>query len=261
MARGYARGVLPGLPEGLGIGIGAGMSEGLAPYCVWFGQERRWQKQRWRSGGAMQKFQYKRPRPKLSTAHEYHQHGSFLTETHKHFLSGKERETEIEACTNQLEHVCKHQFPRTQNLEYAVLKSHLIVEHALVQYIRCFAATAVSADQIRFPFAQKLEVAYLLGFGANDPILIPTVETLNRVRNQVAHSFTLDRSAVDEMLRINSDDYDNFQVPNDRYRIRHLRSICVYISGYVGGRALASFYMLNDRASPPPANAEDLALS
>ena len=78
----------------------------------------------------------------------------------------------------------------------------MIVEYALTQYIRCFVLVAVQAEDVRFTFSQKLEIAYLLGFGANHPILLPTIERLNKVRNQVAHTFTLDRAALDEMLRI-----------------------------------------------------------
>ena len=145
----------------------------------------------------------------------------------------------------------KREFPRTQNLEYAILKSHLIIEYALTQYIRCFSAVVVSTESIRFTFAQRLEIAYLLGFGNNDPISLPTVERLNKVRNQVAHTFNLDRVALDEMLLINSEDYDAFKVKNDRERISRLRSICAFICGRVAGESLAAHVVathLTDRA-------------
>jgi hypothetical protein len=96
---------------------------------------------------------------------------------------------------------------------------------------------------IRFTFSQKLEFAYLLGFGANDPILLPTVERLNKVRNQVAHTFTLDRILVDELLRINHEDYDGFKPKNDRERIRGLRWICAGVCGRVAGEIHAAYAM------------------
>lgn len=117
----------------------------------------------------------------------------------------------------------------------------MIVKYALTQYIRCFALVAVQAEDIRFTFSQRLEIAYLLGFGANDPILLPTIERLNKIRNQAAHSFTLDRVALDEMLRINSEDYETFKPKNDRERIRHLRWICGFICGRVAGEAEAAY--------------------
>jgi hypothetical protein len=191
----------------------------------------------------MRRHQVKRERPSLKTAHEFFSTGSFSVDPNRHYLSGEKRESEINHISEELLQLSKRQFPRTHILEYAILKSHLIVEHALVQYIRSFSAVAVDAKQVRFTFSQKLEIAYLLGFGANDPILLPTVEALNKVRNQVAHSFSLDRNAVDEMLRINSDDYDEFKPQNDRERIRGLRLICSYICGRTAGEIEGAYAM------------------
>jgi hypothetical protein len=193
------------------------------------------------------RIQIKRDRPTLKTAHDFFKDGSFLTDPRIHCLSGDDREREIRKIGDELCELVKRQFPRTQNLEYAILKSHLIVEHALVQYIRCFARTFVDVKDVRFTFSQKLEIAYLLGFGANDPALLPTVEVLNKVRNQVAHTFTLDRMAVDELLRINHADYDTFKPKNDRERIRVLRWICAAICGRVSGEVHAAHY-----TSTPP---------
>lgn len=160
-----------------------------------------------------------------------------------HGLSAEEREAALRKVSDDLLGTVKRHFPRTQNLEYAILKAHLIVEFALTQYIKCFVLVSVRAEEIRFTFSQRLEIAYMLGFGANDPILLPTVERLNKVRNQVAHTFTLDRAALDEMLRVNSEDYETFQPKNDRERIRHLRWICAFICGRVAGEAEAAYVM------------------
>jgi hypothetical protein len=187
--------------------------------------------------------QVKRERPTLKTAHEYFKEGSFGIYPDKHYLSGKKREAEIRRVSDELLEVTRSQFPRTQNLEYAILKTHLIVEFALVQYIRCFAATFVEAKTLRFTFSQKLEIAYLMGFGTNSPTLLPTVEMLNKVRNQVAHTFRLDRKLVDELLRINHEDYESFRPKNDRERISCLRAICIFVCGMTAGIIEASYYM------------------
>jgi hypothetical protein len=131
------------------------------------------------------------------------------------------------------------------------LKAHLIIEYALVQYIRCFAITAVSVSDIRFSFSQKLEVAYLLGFGANDPTLLPSVERLNKVRNQVAHSFDLDRTALDEMLQINHENYKDFKPEDDRERIKMLKLICAYICGVTSGAINAAHYIAAEPQMEP----------
>jgi uncharacterized protein YutE (UPF0331/DUF86 family) len=193
--------------------------------------------------------QIKRERPTLKTAHEFFRQGGFLTDPSRHFLSDDEHEAQVRGADDRLAKLVKRQFPRTQNLEYAILKSHLIIEHALVEYIRSFSAVAVEAKDIRFPFSQKLEFAYLLGFGDNDPTLLPTVEALNRVRNQVAHSFTLDRAAVDELLRINHEDYNSFQPKNDRQRIQVLRWICAFACGRISGQILGAFFATRRSAS------------
>jgi hypothetical protein len=202
----------------------------------------------------MHSSQIKRQRPTLKTAHDFYREGSFSIDPKRHFLSGEEREREIEKVSEELQEIIKSQFPRTQNLEYAILKSHLIIERALTQYIRCFARTAVSAEEIRFTFSQKLEIAYLLGFGANDPIVLPTIQALNKVRNQVAHTFTLDRVAVDELLRINHDNYENFKPRNDRERVRALRWVCVLTCARVAGTISAAYYTVAEDDAKRKAN-------
>jgi hypothetical protein len=189
----------------------------------------------------MHRRQTKRERPTLKTAHDYFKTGGFLTSPKLHSLFGEAREAELKKVRDGLEEIVRTQFPRTQNLEYAILKSHLIVEYALVQYIRCFAATFVDVKELRFTFYQKLEIAYLMGFGANDPTLLPTVETLNKIRNKVAHTFTLDRAAVDELLRINHEDYDTFKPKDDRHRVQCLRWLCVFICGLTAGEIMAAY--------------------
>jgi hypothetical protein len=130
----------------------------------------------------MKKYQIKKERPTLKTAHDFYKEGHFTFDPKKHLLSGNERKQEIERVIESLRDIFKTQFPRTNILEYAILKSHLILEYVLVQYIRCFATVAVDEKEIRFSFLQKLEIAYLLGFGSHSPILLPTIECLNRVR-------------------------------------------------------------------------------
>jgi hypothetical protein len=96
--------------------------------------------------------QIRRPRPTLATAHEYHRKGSYSVDPARHSVSKEEREAELERVADDLCNLVSTQFPRTQNLEYAILKAHLIIEYALVQYIRGFATTSVEARSIKFSF-------------------------------------------------------------------------------------------------------------
>jgi uncharacterized protein YutE (UPF0331/DUF86 family) len=189
----------------------------------------------------MKSRQIRRDRPNLETAHQFFREGSFSVEPNRHYLSGKEREAELTKISDELRSIVKRQFPRTRNLEYAVLKAHLIIEHALSQYIQSYATTYVDMKALRFSFSQKLEIAYLLGFGAHDPILLPTVERLNKIRNQIVHTFVLDRSPLDEIIQINSEEYKDLKSKDDVERIRYLRWICLSICGRVAGQIIGTY--------------------
>lgn len=198
----------------------------------------------------MQKPKYKGRRPTMLTAHQYHREGSWYTGP-EHFMTPEERQAEREAIIEDLACLVQRQFPRTGNIEYAILKGHLIVEHALVQFLRVYSAVHTEPQDIRLSFAQKLEVAVLLGFGMRDPVLLPTVEALNRVRNQVAHSFGLDKAVLDEMLRVNHEDYRNWVAKNDRERIRGLKLICAYICGRVAAEVdLQALFTREPKVAP-----------
>jgi hypothetical protein len=132
-------------------------------------------------------------------------------------------------------------FVKPMSLEFAALKAHLIIEHALSRYIQSFATTYVDVKTLRFSFAQKLEIAYLLGFGANDPTLLPTIESLNKIRNQVAHTFELDRSSLDEIIQINSEEHKDLKPKDDRERIKFLRWICAFICGRISGEIIGAY--------------------
>src|SRR5207245_7897232 len=54
-------------------------------------------------------------------------------------------------------------------------------------------------------------------------------------RNQVAHTFEVDRKLVDEMVRLHSEDYKDFKMANDRERITGLRQVCAFICGMTIG--------------------------
>ena len=128
--------------------------------------------------------QVRRERPSLKTAHRFFSDGGYSIDPDRHFLSEAERQLEIKKIHTELSNLISLQFPKSHNLEYALLKAHLIIEHAITHYIRSFSVVYTEANSLRFSFSQKIEIAYLLGFGANDPILLPTVEGLNRLRNE-----------------------------------------------------------------------------
>lgn len=185
--------------------------------------------------------QIKKKRSTLQDAHVFQVQGSYSFGSPSDYVSDEERRAELSRVHDELITLLKKQFPRTSNLEYAILKSHLIIEYLLTEYIRFHASVFVEKEQIRFSFSQKLEVACLMGFGAGDPSLIPTIHLLNKVRNQVAHTFAVDRKLVDEMVRLHSEDYKDFKMANDRERISGLRQVCAFICGMTIGFMQGSF--------------------
>lgn len=190
---------------------------------------------------------FKGMRPSLRTAHDYLREGIFSIGP-EDFLSDAEFDAHVCEIVDELEEVPR-QFPRTQNLEFAILKAHLIIEHVLTQYIRYHARVSVKVDDIRLSFTQKVEIAYLMGFGTNRPATLPTIELLNRVRNQVAHRFTFDIRLIDELICINSDPHRPPPQSN-RQRISALRSICAMISGFVAGQLSVEHQLSRPPAAP-----------
>lgn len=164
---------------------------------------------------------------------------SLLISPSEHYLSAAEHDAEITKISEELMDAYM-QFPRTQNLEYAVLKGNLIIEHVVTQFIRCHSRVSVDLSDIRFSSAQKLEVAYLMGFGANNPTLLPTVQLFNKARNQVAHG-SVDRRVVDELIRINSE-VDAPPLQTDRHRISALRALCTSICAMTAGQLTAEHH-------------------
>jgi hypothetical protein len=150
------------------------------------------------------------------------------------YLSDKDRSQIVEEVSIQLFDIARQYFPRTSNLEYAILKTHLIIEHALTQFIRCTSFVLVEPESLRYSFSQKLEIAILHGFGNGCSVSVPSVELLNKIRNQIAHRFVIDVHLINELILINSEDVNPAQL-TDRQRIAYLRSWCYSICGGMAG--------------------------
>jgi hypothetical protein len=194
----------------------------------------------------------RRSRTKLADAHAFRKVGHLTGMGKDDYLSDADRIRVIEDVEKQLRETTKRNFPRTNNLEYAILKTHLIIENTLTHYIRCTSFLLAEPEDIRFSFVQKLDIAILHGFGNGCPTSVPSVELLNRLRNQVAHRFTFDRNLVNELIQINSEDLDVKKL-TDRQRIRCLKQWCYFLCGGMAGE-LKAYIQLTSRAQPvaPP---------
>jgi hypothetical protein len=187
----------------------------------------------------------KRPRSTVADAHNFRRSGRGGGMRAIDYLSDADRERIAEEVRESLSTTARQQFPRTSNLEYAILKMHLIIENALAQYIRCTSAVLVEPESLRFSFAQKLEIAVLHGFGNGCPTSVPSIEILNRIRNQVAHRFEFERRLVHELVQINTEDVDAARL-TDRQLIASLRRWCFFVCGMIAGQVQAGI-MLTSR--------------
>lgn len=181
----------------------------------------------------MRPLHIKRKRITLNDAEKYLKDGIGGGMSYSDYISNEERQIIIEKVTDELLNIIPGKFPRTANLEYAILKTHLIVEYALTQFIRCSSYVLVDLGSIKFTFSQKLEISILYGLGSGNPVLIPSLEIINQLRNQVAHKFSFKIDLVDKLIKLNSELSEKDL--NDRRRIRYLKSICAAICGAVIG--------------------------
>ena len=193
----------------------------------------------------------RRTRTTLSEAHQFRSNGVGDGMRAVDYLTDADRVRIVEEVEEQLLEIARQHFPRTNNLEYAILKTHLIIEYVLTQYIRCTSSVLVEPESLRFSFSEKLEIAILHGFGNGCPTSVPSVELLNRIRNQVAHRFSFDMQLVNELIRINSEDIDVRALTN-RQRIACLRRWCYFICGMMAGE-LRMAIEVTKRAEPDAA--------
>jgi hypothetical protein len=78
----------------------------------------------------------------------------------------------------------------------------------------------------------------MLGLPA-DPIFLPSLDVLNTIRNQVAHTLVIDRRLIDKLIRMNSEDPDEVKSLTDAKRVTALKRIarfyCAMMLGMIQG--------------------------
>jgi hypothetical protein len=193
----------------------------------------------------------RRPRTRFSEAQQFRSNGVGGGMRTVDYLADADRVRIVEEVEEQFLEIARQHFPRTNHLEYAILKTHLIIENALTQYIRCTSSVLVEPESLRFSFTEKLEIAILHGFGNGCPTSVPSVELLNRIRNQVAHRFSFDMQLINELILINGEEID-VRTLTDRQRITCLRRWCYFICGMIVGELRATIE-LTKRVKPAAA--------
>jgi hypothetical protein len=176
-------------------------------------------------------FRVRTARPRVEDARK----ASGLIFSADDIITDIERRDLLEKISQAIEDTVKANFPETDNLEYAILKAHLLIEYIVEKYIESMSFYRVEVADLRFQFAQKVEMAAMLGFGALSNKTLPTIDLLNKSRNQVAHRFTVDRKHLDEAYRWWADDSDEVDAATDVDRIGFLKWFCEILAGETSG--------------------------
>jgi len=172
-------------------------------------------------------------RPTLKDSIEFLKKGYFHVGKEK-FVSSAERVSELEKLSRQIKDLLKNQIPNSRNLDLVILKCHLLIEFMMDSMINLFSTHKIDITKERFSFYQKISLLHIMGFPA-DPTILPSIELMNRLRNQVAHTLIIDRDMIDLLLKINCEDPDSFQVTNDNERSKGIKQITRFICGAMMG--------------------------
>lgn len=89
-----------------------------------------------------------------------------------------------------------NQFSTCSDIETVILKGHLLLEYVLNGYIERNNLDINEGYQ-GFSFAQKLKMYEIFGTSS----LIPELKMLNKLRNDIAHTFELNRQLVNKLIR------------------------------------------------------------
>lgn len=172
-------------------------------------------------------------RPTQKDALEFIKEGFYHVGSDK-FVSSSERVRELEKLSRNIQEFLKNQIPKSKNLDLVILKCHLLIEYMMDQLINLFSKHKIDITKERFTFYQKISLLHILGFPA-DPTILPSIEIINKLRNQVAHTLSIDRGLIDTLLKINCEDPDSFRTPNDNERAGGIKSITKFICGALMG--------------------------
>jgi len=172
-------------------------------------------------------------RPTLKDALEYIKKGYYRVGS-EHYVSPHERVRELEKLSQSIKELLKGQIPRSRNLDLIIIKCHLLIEFMMNQLINLLSKHKIDISKERFSFRNKISILHILEFPV-DPNILPSIEIMNKLRNQIAHTFSIDRDLIDTLLKINCEDPDTFHIANDKERARGIKSITGFICGYLLG--------------------------
>lgn len=156
--------------------------------------------------------------------------------------------------THYLYEQYKTLIPRTKDLTLVLLKGHLLLEEQLMAFIKVNCERPNEIDGLRLNFAQKVGLARALGAHALPAQVWKFTKSINRLRNQMAHTLVVPSISgdVDAVLRNYYE--EEFELPgSEQKRSTILRQTigltCALIEGYTEGRMYAKQYEKANKAN------------
>lgn len=171
----------------------------------------------------------RKPKPTLKEAEKFRKVGHYSV-LEKDYIKFKERIEDISKSKNEIEKLIKRELPKVRRLDLVILKCHILLEYMLNQYIRFVGNNEYDISKDRFSFSNKIIIAHILGLPP-DPTFIPSLEIINKLRNQVAHTMSLNRELIDTLIKINSDKEDIPKEIDDKFRAIAIREITKFYCG------------------------------
>ena len=166
-------------------------------------------------------------RPTIRDAEEFLSKGHWRSRK-EWYVYAEERKRRLERLRSEMVDKLRTHLPRTRNLDAVVLKCHILLEFMMNQFIDLVAPREGVIDDERFTFKEKQALLHMLGFPP-DPLLLPTLDTFNRLRNQVAHTLEFDVKLLDELIRMNSEDPEERRPLTDGQRASALKQITRFL--------------------------------
>jgi hypothetical protein len=181
--------------------------------------------------------QIKKNRPTLKDAETFRKEGSYGVSSEE-YVTQEEREAFVQEFEENLLKLFREHLPRTRRLDLTILKCHLILEYALNKFIELRSHYVIDLSRERFNFAQKITLAHMMGVSC-DPLLIPSIELLNNIRNGIAHTLKIDKSKIDKFININLDEEEQSQKYTDNERIKYIKNISKFLCYHLLGASYA----------------------
>lgn len=120
-------------------------------------------------------------------------------------------------------------FKHLNELEGLILRAHLIIEKNLNRIIELIIINPSYRPE-KFTFSQKLEIAKMLG--AIAPEFESPIRLLNKLRNQIAHSFHFDASVLNEFISQIARNFDDIDIKQEN-DVEVFKKSIIYLTSYL----------------------------